>query len=401
MKIILVTGGWVRIPPQQGGGAEAYLFNLAKQLASMGHEVTVIDRKYSRSDPEIEYVATFKIIRLSSVNIKLFNYSLNFALTELLFGLRVRRWLKGREYDIIHLYISILGLALATGDRKIASKLVYGSHGLRRDKTTTGIIDRIAFLLENRLVKMVKKTTIANEVIAEKLVSQAKVKPEKVQVLHIGVDINQYNSGLDIGDVRIKYSLDGKTNILFVGRICVEKGVEYLVKAADIVINQLGKNKAQFIIVGPIEQFSTGNETKSTYMVEIIRLINYYGLQDKIKLTGTLPIDDLRSLYATCDMVVIPSVVDLDPQVQIEAMASGKPVIGTRVGTMPRRIKDGQSGFIVDPADEKQLADKINYLLDNPQERDIMGANARQIVFEKYSAEHMAVRMLEVFKGTA
>ena len=51
-------------------------------------------------------------------------------------------------------------------------------------------------------------------------------------------------------------------------------------------------------------------------------------------------------------MVVIPSVVDLDPQVQIEAMASGKLVIGTNVGTMPRRITDGLSGFIVEPADE-------------------------------------------------
>ena len=98
-------------------------------------------------------------------------------------------------------------------------------------------------------------------------------------------------------------------------------------------------------------------------------------------------------------MVVIPSVVDLDPQVQIEAMASGKPVIGTNVGTMPRRITDGQSGFIVEPADEKQLAEKIIYLLDNPEERNKMGIRARKTVEENYSAEQMASRMLELFKS--
>jgi glycosyltransferase involved in cell wall biosynthesis len=128
-------------------------------------------------------------------------------------------------------------------------------------------------------------------------------------------------------------------------------------------------------------------------------LINDFGLQEGIRLTGTVPIDDVRRLYAACDMVVVPSVVDLDPQVQIEAMASGKPVIGTRVGTMPRRIKDGMSGFIIDPADERQLADKIKYLLDNPSEREKMGACARQLVINEYSSDKMAVRMLEVFQN--
>jgi glycosyltransferase involved in cell wall biosynthesis len=66
-------------------------------------------------------------------------------------------------------------------------------------------------------------------------------------------------------------------------------------------------------------------------------------------------------------------VVDLDPQVQIEEWQAASRLSATCIGTMPRRIEDGQSGFIVDPADEKQLADKIIYLLDNSQERKIMG----------------------------
>jgi glycosyltransferase involved in cell wall biosynthesis len=213
------------------------------------------------------------------------------------------------------------------------------------------------------------------------------------------VDISQYNPVLDVSEVRQKYKLDGKINVLFVGRICVEKGVEYLVRAADIVINHFNKDNVQFLIVGPAEQFGNGGNTKSYYVSKIVGLVNSFGLQSKIHLTGAVDIDDKRKLYAACDMVVIPSIVDLDPQVQIEAMASGKPVIGTRIGTMPHRIKDGQSGFIIDPANEKQIAERILYFLNNSIEMIKMGECARKIVSENYSSEIMAARTLEVFQS--
>ncbi|MDD4924678.1 MAG: glycosyltransferase family 4 protein [Dehalococcoidales bacterium] len=402
MNIILVSGGWVRIPPQEGGGAEAFILNLAGQCSSMRHNVTIIDRKYTADDAEVEYIDGLKIVRLESPRFKKFNFTVNFVLSQICFGLSVNKYLKkNTDIDVVHLYITILGLVLAFLNRSIREKLFYTSVGLRRDKKLPGITDRIALWLENQLIKRVNKTTIANEVMAEKLVGQAKVAANMVCVVPIGVDTKQYNPKHNTKEIRRKYNPGNDNIVLFVGRICADKGVEYLIKAADIVVNRYGKGNVRFLIVGPSEQFDTHNDTFGNYTEKAKRHVDDYALRGKVTFTGIVSIDDKIKLYAACDMVVIPSVVDLDPQVQIEAMASGKPVIGTNVGTMPRRIKDGQSGFIVDPANEKQLADKINYLLDNPDERDIMGANARQIVVENYSAEKMAVRMLEVFKGTA
>jgi glycosyltransferase involved in cell wall biosynthesis len=184
-----------------------------------------------------------------------------------------------------------------------------------------------------------------------------------------------------------------------VGRICVEKGVEYLVKAADIIINRLREDKVQFILVGPTEQFDSQKIITSPYIVKIIRMINKKRLEKTVKLIGAVPVDDLRKLYAACDMVAIPSIIDLDPQVQIEAMSSGKPLIGTAVGTMPRRIQNGISGYIVEPANEERLAEKIKHLLDSPREIKKMGAFARQLVEEQYSSEKMATRLLDVFQN--
>jgi glycosyltransferase involved in cell wall biosynthesis len=401
MKIVLVSGGWNTVPPREGGGAEAYLFNLAKQLMRMGQEVTVLDRKYPQNESTIEYVDGVKIIRLESARVTWFNFTINFVLTQMLFGLKVIKRLKKQDYQVIHLYTSVLGLVIAfLGGKSIISKMVYGSHGLRRGKTNPGITDRFAYLLENRLVRKSRKTTIANEITAEKLTRQAGVKQEKVQVVPIGVDIEQYNPGLDTSEVQNKYNLVGKRNVLFVGRICVEKGVEYLIKAADILVNRLGVENIQFVLVGPGGNFDDKEKNASPYMTKILQMISDYKLQGIVKLTGIVPVEDLRRLYTACDMVVIPSIIDLDPQVQIEAMASGKPVIGTTVGTMPRRIVDEASGFIIEPANERQLAEKIKYLLDNPLEMKKMGDYARKIVCEKYSAEKMAENMLRVFDDT-
>ncbi len=399
MNIILVSGGWVRIPPQEGGGAEAFILNLSRQFSDMGHIVTLIDRKYNAADAEVEYIDGLKIVRLESPRFKRLGFTVNFVLTQICFGLSVNKYLKKTsDIEVVHLYTVMLGLVLAFLNRRIRKKLFYTSVGLRRDKKSPGIADKIALWLENQLVKRVNKTTIANEVIAGKLVRQAKVEAGRVLIVPIGVDTVQYNPKHEIEEIRKKYYMGNDNMVLFVGRICADKGVEYLIKAADIVINRCVKDNVRLLIVGPPEQFDAHNNASGGYAERVNRLVGDYALRKKVTFTGSVPIDDKIKLYAACDMVVIPSIVDLDPQVQIEAMASGKPVIGTRVGTMPRRIADGKSGFIIDPADEKQLAEKINYLLDNPQERIKMGAFARKTVEENYSAEKMAAGMIEVYK---
>jgi D-inositol-3-phosphate glycosyltransferase len=399
VNIVLVTGGWVRIPPQEGGGAEAFVLNLAKQFSSMGHTVTLIDRKYDIDDFKEELIEGIKVVRLESPRFERFNFTLNFVLTQICFGHRVNKYLKKADnIEAIHLYTTMLGLVLAFLNKSTRGKLFYSSLGLRRDKKSPSVSDRIAIWLENQLVKRAKKTVIANEYIAKILVEQAKVQSDRVQIVPIGVDTTQYNPNYDTSEIAKKYRLENSNIVLFVGRICADKGVEYLIKAADIVVNRYSKQNVRFLIVGPSEQFDTHNGTSGNYAEKVKKIVDDLGLRKKVIFTGVAPIDDKIKLYTACDMVVIPSVVDLDPQVQIEAMASGKPVIGTNVGTMPRRITDGQSGFIVEPADEKQLAEKIIYLLDNPDEREKMGTCARKTVEKYYSADKMAARMIEVFE---
>ena len=335
MNILQVSSGELRIPAELGGGVEAPILEISAQMSKLGHSVTILDRKYSQDDPDIDYIEGVKIVRLRASRVPRVNFTISFVLNQVLFAYRVRKYLAGADFDVIQVHFSVAGLILSLMAPGLRSKLFYTSHGNRRAKEQLTPLDRMALALENQLVKRVRKVIIESEVIRDKLIEQARLRHQDVVAIPIEVDMDTFNPNLDVGDVRERYGLDGKHNILFVGRIHPDKGVEYLVKAANIVINEFGCGETQFLLVGPAEQFGSGEDARSPYLAKILRLIEDYGLGQQVKLAGTLPLEDLRRLYAACDVFVVPSIADLGPRVQLEAMASGKPVVGTKVGTMP------------------------------------------------------------------
>jgi D-inositol-3-phosphate glycosyltransferase len=398
VKIIQISSGELRIPVEKGGGIEAPILELSLQMSKLGHSVTILDRKYSRDDPDTEYIEGVEVVRLKARRVPSVNFTISFALNQAFFAWKVRQYLAKADFDVVHVHVSIAGLVLSLIAPRLRKRLFYTSHGNRRTKRRLSLLDRVGLFLENRLVKRVRKVIIESEVIGDKLVEQAKLRYQDVVAVPIEVDTDVFSPDLDVGDVGQRYGLEGKINVLFVGRVHPDKGVEYLVKAANIVVQEFGCGKAQFLVVGPTEQFGAGEKEHSPYLFMILRLIEDGGLEQNVILTGAVPFDDLRRLYVACDIFVVPSVVDLGPRVQLEAMASGKPVVGTKVGTMPVWIKDGKSGFLVDPADERQLADKIRYLIDNPSVAKEMGAYGRWIVEEQFSSEKITARLLQVYQ---
>jgi glycosyltransferase involved in cell wall biosynthesis len=397
MNIVQVSGGELRIPVEKGGGSEEYILNISKCLAKMGNEVTILDRKYSSTDADVEDVDGVKIVRLKARKFVPPNLTISLTLNYISFARQVRKYLAKADFDVVHVHVSITGLFLVVMSPKLKKRLIYTSHATRRGKESLSPLDRMAISLENQLVKRVRTAIVLNDLVREGLITRAKVNPEKVAVLPMGTNTDRFNPTIGVGDIRQKYGLEGEVTILFVGRIRADKGIEYLVKAANIVVNVFGCKQAQFILVGPTEEFVSRKNRGSLYLDKVKRLIEDFGLQVKVKLTGAVPLDDLRRLYVACDIFVLPSLTEAAPQALVEAMASGKPVIGTMVGSVPMQIKDGQSGFLIDPGNESQLAEKIKYLIDNPAERERMGAYGRKLAEEEFDWSKITERLLQVY----
>ena len=134
MNIAQVTGGELRLPVDKGGGVEAYIFSISKQLSKMGHSVTILDRKYSPKDPDVENIEGVKIVRLKTRRFEKLNFTLSFVLNQIYFANQVRKYLANADLDAINLHVSVNGLILSAMSPQLRSKLFYTSHSARRLK---------------------------------------------------------------------------------------------------------------------------------------------------------------------------------------------------------------------------------------------------------------------------
>lgn len=409
MRIVQVSVGSMRVPPEQGGAPLQVIFNTSKHLARMGHDVTILDSRYSKEDAAIDCFNGLKIRRLKSIKLPVPRSSktpryVHFALNELnaiLFAVAVSRYLKrrGRDIDVIHLHLTSVGVILSILNSEFRGKMIYTSHlgqwVLRGTRKLT-MLERIHILFDSYLMKRVAKVIALNDSARDTFISIGKINAENVVVVHNGVDVDFFHPASDTERARIKYGLGDRLIILFVGQLTRIKGVEQLAKAAKIIIKEFGYKDISFVFAGPL---TFGTLERPIDMKNMMNYIRQNRLENNIIFTGALSLEEIRELYATADIFVMPSLAETGPLVTLEAMATGKPVIGTTLGAMPEQIRDGWNGFLVDPGDEWQLAGKIKYLLDNPEERKRMGANSRRYVEEEFDWRKVTEKLSSIYES--
>jgi glycosyltransferase involved in cell wall biosynthesis len=233
-------------------------------------------------------------------------------------------------------------------------------------------------------MKRVRKSVVLNGPLKEKLVKKG-IPEERLEVIPNGVNVEDFNvSEGEIERVKKKYGLNGIV-IMFAGTVTPRKGVFELIRATEI----LNRKDTLFLIVGNLD-------LDREYSQKVMEYAKSKGINAKF--TGFVPYEDLKALYSACDIFVLPSFEEGDPIALKEALASGKPLIGSKVGGVPMQIRDGWNGFLVEPGNEKQLAGKIKYLIDNQEERRKMGENSRELAREEFDWEKIAEKYLKIYE---
>jgi glycosyltransferase involved in cell wall biosynthesis len=155
------------------------------------------------------------------------------------------------------------------------------------------------------------------------------------------------------------------------------------------VVIVLSRNpNVQFIIVGD-----------GSFREHYGRLAAELGISQHVTWTGLMQDPLSEGVYAAADVVCLMSRwEELFGLVIAEAMASGKAVIGTRVGGIPESIIDGETGFLVERGDEVAMAEKILRLLDNPALRANMGGKARQVAESKFDHRKSVTKLIELYE---
>lgn len=176
-------------------------------------------------------------------------------------------------------------------------------------------------------------------------------------------------------------------SILFVGRICQEKGVAEAIQAMSL----MGK-PARLLIVGVAQ-----NQTQKAYENSLRDIVDSApGLNDRVEFLGRLSGKPLAEVFRSADIFVVPSLWDEPaPMVVAEAFASGLPVVAFDSGGLKERVRDGIDGLIVPKGDIRGLAAAFDRLADSPAVRGEMGLRAR----ERAENEFSQMAMYEKYRG--
>jgi glycosyltransferase involved in cell wall biosynthesis len=211
------------------------------------------------------------------------------------------------------------------------------------------------------------------------------VDERKICVIPNGMDLDAFRKvkNNDAG-VLSKYNLEKDKYLLYIGRLTVLKGVQYLIEA----FRKIKKDYPQLklVIVG------TGD------YADYLRNLSHE-LED-ILFTGHVNSVLIKKvLYKNCYAVVVPSLYEGLPLVVLEAMASGKAVVASDVGGISTLIKHGKNGFLVKPRDVKGFEKFIRILLEDTNLRKKQGSISRKLVEKEFSIDKMVDRTLDVYKS--
>ncbi len=173
--------------------------------------------------------------------------------------------------------------------------------------------------------------------------------------------------------------------ILWMGRFVSTKGLEYLVKAAKIVLQHYPK--ALFVLLGD-------GPLKS----KIAHLIADEGLSKSFELRDSVSYEKVAEHICHASIFVFPSFKEGMPFAVLEAMACGIPVVGSDIPGVNSIIRDGEHGLLVEPKDHISLSKGIMRLLESKDLRTRLGKNARKLVEELYTPEQVVNKTIDLYE---
>jgi len=188
-------------------------------------------------------------------------------------------------------------------------------------------------------------------------------------------------------DLRRHFGMaDGAPLIGFVGRLSIEKGPEVFLRS--VLLMRGAMPSARFVVVGdgPMRQ-------------QLVQFIDRFGLADCTYLAGLR--EDMPAVYRQLDAVVSTSNTEGLPLALMEAMASGLPIIATRVGGVPDLVEQGSTGWLVGPRDFEAVASQVTRLFEVPGVAQQMGRQARMRALERFSIGDSVERTAELLERLA
>lgn len=334
--------------PPHVGGVGVHIHTLSKKLVSEGHEVYVITYPHK----EIKDIDGIHVIGTRGLNIPgvrglMFKKNAKKALENLL---------KKEDIDIIHgHYLFPAGAAAVEVGNEHNIKTYVTAHGsdmFELYKSQPLMRSTIRNVLKNADGVFAVSNALRHEIVATGVVGIA----EKTKISWNSVDINKFNNAVN-DSFKNENGLSDKPIVLFVGNLIKRKNVDSLLEAKKIA-----NSDYYLVIVGDGPLFKKLNKKVED---ENIRDVIFAGSRD-----------DVENIIPSCDVLILPSFSESFGLVLIEALACGKPVIGSDVGGISEIINENV-GLLVNPKKVSSISKAIDKIISDDELRTVLSMNAR------------------------
>lgn len=361
--------------PAHGGSARSS-YDITKFL-SQRNEVVFYTSNYKFSREWAESLPQVKVYPFTSL------LNMNFFVTPALIN-KARKEIK--HFDLVHLhnYRTYQNIVIAHYARKNHVPYIVQAHG------------SLPIMMDNRKTKKLFDTYFGLGILQNSAYVIALNRFEASQYVSMGVPrakIQIIPNSVEcpilpkLGQFKSRYGLamDSKL-VLYLGRIHKIKGLDVLVRAFARVVRNC--DNTYLVIVGPDDG----------YLENVLSLVKLLHLEKNVLVTGPLYGERKLEAYVDSEIYVLPSTYECFPIGLVEACACSIPVIASNVGSVSEIINNGKTGFLVQPGNVEELANRMDSLLSNKKKFVEVGLRASRFVIDNFSNDKIFKKLENLYE---
>lgn len=344
------------------GGTTAYMQLLAEKLGQL---------------------VELHVVSHGSANpVELGNCQVNY-ISQLLSGRMKREWqalIEKIRPDVVHINCCWMpGCAFAQKwAQQMGVKVVLSPHGMLEP----WIMARHYWTRKLPALLLYQKRAVVE---ADRLHATAESEKQNLMKLGYNNRISVIANGIDVDNVEMKHSWKRNREILFLSRVHVKKGINFLIEAVAALKNELDGYCVNI-----------AGEGEESYVNELRQLAVRFGVEDMVKFTGGVYGDSKWELFRHADVFVLPTHSENFGIVVAEALACGTPVITTK-GTPWQELETNGCGWWTEIGTEALIAALRKFLALSDGDIERMGRNGRKLIEDKYSSRKMAEDMVRMY----
>lgn len=367
------------------GGATETVVSMAEGLIKKGYIVHIATGPHIASEGSMYETAKEKNIQVFTF--KNLKREIN-LLRDLKIIIELSNFIRKGKYDIVHTHSSKAGVVGRIAARLAGTPaIIHTVHGLPFHRYQPELKKRLFILIEKFSNLFCHKIVAVTETIIKTMLNYNIGNPSKYVMIRSAFDIDIYkpDGNIEKNKTRSRFAIkDDDIVIGKIARLSPLKGHKYILNAFTEISKKIPNAKLLIVGNGELEY-------------ELKRLVEQNDIKDSVIFTGLLTPEEIPGIIEIMDIVVHTSLLEGLARVLPQSIMMEKPVISFDLDGAHEVIKNGETGYLIKPEDENELAEKIIYLCNNPDIIIRFGKTGKEFIGDQFCSSKMVEQIEKLY----